>query len=365
MQQETLYQIALTLVPNIGPLHARLLIEKFETAGAVFKASRKDLEAVEGLGSRKATEILKFTDFKQAENELDFLARYDIVPLFITQPAYPQRLLHCFDAPTVLYYKGRADLNASRIVSVIGTRMNTDYGRTVTEKLTEELAPYNVTILSGLAFGIDAIAHKAALQHNLPTVAVIANGLQTIYPSQHKQLAKDLLANGGLLTEFCSGTKPDRHNFPRRNRIVAGMTDATIVVETALKGGSMITAELANSYNRDVFAFPGKTTDSKSSGCNYLIRHNKAILLTDAAQIAESLGWRAKKLPPVKQKEIFVHLSDDEQVIVGLLKDKESMPIDELGFSCNMHSSALAAAILNLELQGIIGMLPGKSYRLL
>ena len=207
------------------------------------------------------------------------IEKFKIQPLFIADKNYPQRLLRCYDAPTLLYYRGNADLNATKIISIIGTRNNTDYGKQVTEKLVTDLQEQNILIVSGLAFGIDAIAHKAALNNGLPTIGVLAHGLDSIYPSQHKCLAKDMLQQGGLLTEFRKETKPDKHNFPRRNRIVAGMADATIVVETAIKGGSIITAELAHNYNRDVFAIPGKITDSKSAGCNYLVKNVVYILL--------------------------------------------------------------------------------------
>ena len=288
------------------------------------------------------------------KNEMKFIEKYKIQPLFISDKNYPQRLLNCYDSPTLLYYRGNADLNASKIISIIGTRSNTDYGKQVTEKLISELKDLNVLIVSGLAFGIDGIAHKSALQNQLKTVAVLAHGLHTIYPHQHKALAKDIIAKGGLLTEFRNGDKPDKHNFPKRNRIVAGIADATIVIETAIKGGSMITAELANNYNRDVFALPGRTIDSKSAGCNYLIQNNKAILFTDAKELLESLGWQSKKINKKQQKELFIELSDDEKIIINILKEKETTHIDEINIRSNLSSSSVAAAILNLELQNVI-----------
>ena len=223
-------------------------------------------------------------------------------------------------------------------------------------------------IVSGLAYGIDAIAHKAALKNNLRTIGVLAHGLDQVYPSQHTGLAKDMIkAGGGLLTEFRSKTKPDKHNFPIRNRIVAGLGDATIVIETGAKGGSMITAELANNYNKDVFAFPGKVTDAKSAGCNYLIKNNKAVLLTDAQELIELMGWdevsfRLSK--PKKQKELFIELNDDEKVIIGILREKEQVHIDEINLKSGLSSSSVAAAILNLELQNVVLSLPGKVYQI-
>jgi DNA processing protein len=365
MNQDLLYQIALTLIPNIGCVHAKVLIENFGNAESIFKAKKKDLSAVENIGLVKAAGIKSFDDFKSAEEEIKFIEKYKIQPLFITDKNYPQRLLNCYDSPTLLYYRGNADLNTSKIISIIGTRSNTDYGKSGTEKLVAELRDLNVLIVSGLAFGIDAIAHKAALQNELETVAVLAHGLQTIYPHQHKSLAKDILQHGGLLTEFRNGDKPDKHNFPKRNRIVAGLADATIVIETAIKGGSMITAELANNYNRDVFAFPGKITDTKSAGCNYLIQNNKAILFTDAKELLECLGWQSKKINKKKQKELFIELSGDEKIIINILTERETTHIDEINIRSNLSSSSVAAAILNLELQNVIAGLPGKLYKLL
>jgi DNA processing protein len=275
-------------------------------------------------------------------------------------------LLNCYDSPTLLFYKGTADLNASKVVAIVGTRSNTDYGKHFTDDLIAELSSQQVLIISGLAIGIDAYAHKAALKNNLPTVGVVGHGLDKIYPSVNKGLARDMaLQNGGILSEFFSGTLPDKHNFPLRNRIVAGMSDATIVVETLISGGSMITAKLADAYNRDVFAVPGRTTDTKSKGCNYLIKNNKAILLTDAGQLLDIMGWQEKKKKVKKQKELFIELTAEERQVVDILKQKESVHIDEINISSGLSSSAVAAAILNLELQSVIGSMPGKMYKLL
>lgn len=363
MNNDLLYQIALTQIENIGPVQAKILSEHFGSAQNIFKAKKKELSIIENIGEVRARNIKAFQDFSFAEREISFIEKYKIKPLFLSDEGYPKRLLNCYDSPTLLFYHGNADLNTGKIISIIGTRNCTDYGRQITEKLIEDLKHENVLIISGLAYGIDAIAHKAALQNDLLTVAVLAHGLDTLYPSQHKALAKDMIQNGGLLTEFNQKVKPDKHNFPKRNRIVAALADATIVVETAVKGGSMITAELANNYNREVFAIPGKTTDSKSAGCNYLIKSNKAILLTDAQQLTENMGWE-QKLKPKQQRQLFIELSNDEKLIVAVLKDKDAVHIDELYLKSGLTSSAVAAAMLNLELQNVVLSMPGKMYKL-
>lgn len=361
---ELLYQIALTHVPQIGPVQAKILIEHFKTASAIFSASKKELSAIENIGEIRASAIKSFTDFPIAEREIAFIGQYNIQPLFITDANYPKRLLHCYDAPPLLYYKGKKPLNEGRFISIIGTRSNTSYGKAITEKFTEALQGHDITIVSGLAFGIDAIAHKAAVQNKLPTIGVLAHGLHTVYPAEHAHLAKEIIETGGLLTEFTSRCHADKHNFPRRNRIVAGISDATIVIETARKGGSMITAEYAYSYNRDVFACPGKITDSRSEGCNTLIRQNKAILLTDVEQLLETMGWQSSQRQNVIQKQLFIDLSPNEKNIVNLLSNQNTLHIDEINLKSNLSNSLVAAAILNLELAGIVQSLPGKMYRL-
>jgi DNA processing protein len=365
MKTDLVYQLALTRVPHIGLVHAKTLVEHFQNAADIFKARTSQLEKIEGIGPIRAASIRRFTDFEEAEKEIAFIDQYRIRPLFITDADYPQRLLHCYDAPTLLFYRGAANLNASRIISIIGTRNNSDYGRYITEKLVKDLEGLGVLIVSGLALGIDTLAHKAAMNHELPTIGVLAHGLDKLYPLQNLPLAKEMMKQGGgLLTEFTSHTQPDKHHFPARNRIVAGMSDATIVIETNIKGGSMITAELANSYNKDVFAYPGKVTDSKSAGCNYLIRSNKAMLLTDAQELIGMMGWEDTRLPASKQQDLFVTLSKDEQQLAQLIKEKETVHIDELNMHSGLSSSTIAAAILNMELQGVVQCLPGKRYKL-
>ena len=366
MHNDLLYQIALTLIPNIGDVHAKSLVNAFGDAESIFKAKKKDLEHMEGIGSVRAGSIKAFNDFTSSENEIKFIEQYKITPLFINDPMYPQRLLNCYDSPTLLYYRGNADLNCSKIISIVGTRNNSDYGKAVCEKLIEDCSNENILVVSGLAFGIDTIAHKAALKNNLPTVGVLAHGLDRIYPAQNKSLAKQMANQGGLLTEFISQTNPDKQNFPKRNRIVAGISDAIIVIESGKKGGSLITAELGNGYSKDVFAIPGRTTDSKSEGCNYLIKNNKASLINNAEDLLEMMNWKPiAKTAISKQRTLFIELSPDEKIVVDILQQQSQVQIDELYFKSGLNSSAVAAALLMLEMQNVIACLPGKIYKLI
>jgi len=365
MHSELFYQLALTLVPNIGDVQAKLLVQHFGEASAIFKAKKHSLEKIDGIGAIRAASIKEFHDFHLVETELKFIEKYKIKTLFLNDDDYPKRLLNCYDSPTLLFYKGSASINASRIVAIVGTRSNTDYGKTFTEKLVKDLSDQNVLVVSGLAYGIDAIAHKASIKNKVPTVGVVGHGLSKIYPSTHADLAKEMIAEGGgVLSEFFHDVKPDKHNFPLRNRIVAGISDATIIVESSVKGGSMITAKLADAYNRDVFAVPGRTTDKVSAGCNHLIKYNKAVLLTDADELLEVMGWKEKTVKQKKQRELFIELTPDEQNILQLLQEKEALHIDEINSLSGMSSSSTAAAILNLELQGIIQSQPGKMYKM-
>ncbi len=367
MSKDLLQQIALTLIPNIGCVQAKQLVQYFNgDVHQIFKAKIKDLSSIEGIGDVKARSIKHFDDFKRAEQEIEFIEKYKISTFFITDINYPKRLLNAYDAPTILYYRGEADLNTSKIVAIVGTRKNSDYGKKQTEQIVADLAEHNTLILSGLAFGIDTIAHKAAVKNNLPTVGVLAHGLDKIYPPENTKLAKDMLHNGGgLLTEYKKETLPDRHNFPTRNRVVAALADCTIVIETETKGGSMITAELANGYNKEVFALPGKTTDIKSSGCNYLIKNNKAQLLTCAADVIHLMGWEQMKIKKNRQRQLFIELAPNEQKIVDILLANETVNIDLLYQLSGLSSGEAAAALLTLELQNIIQTLPGKIIQML
>ena len=347
-------------------MHAKALVSYFGDASSIFRAKKKELEEIEGIGSVRARAIKSFQDFALAEKEIAFIEKYKIIPLFITDKEYPQRLLNCYDSPILLYYRGNADLNASKIIALVGTRNNNEYGKAMCEKMVADLAAEDILVISGLAIGIDTISHKAALKHGLKTIGVLAHGLDRIYPHVNKSLAKQMLSNGGLLTDFRSETNPDKQNFPKRNRIVAGMSDAVIVVETGVKGGSLITAEIANGYNKDVFAFPGRANDIKSEGCNFLIKTNKAGLITSANDLLENMSWNeVKKASPKKQRELFIELTAEEKIVVDILKQQESVTIDEVYFKSGLSSSKVASALLTLELQGVISAMPGKKYRLI
>ena len=364
MHHDLLHRIALTLTPNIGDVRAKALLERFGSASSIFSAQKKQLESIEGIGTIAANSIKYFNDYKICEEEISFIEKNNITPLFISDENYPKRLLNCYDSPTLLYYKGNADLNASKIISIVGTRNNSDYGKVTCENLLQDLAEEDVLVISGLAFGIDTIAHKASLKNKLKTVGVLAHGLDKIYPAQNKSLAKEMLTHGGLLTDFRSGTKPDRQNFPSRNRIVAGICDALIVIESSIKGGSLISAELANSYNKDVFAIPGRVNDSRSEGCNYLIKNNKSLLITCADDLLHIMNWKEAPKKIKKQRELFIELTPEEKIITDILSQRESIQIDELYFKSGLSSSAAANALLMLEMQGVVSCLPGKIFKL-
>jgi len=360
MNDELLYRISLTLVPGIGDIQAKLLIEKFGSAGNVFYASKHHLEMVEGIGFIKASAIKKFCNFKIAENEIKFIEQNNISALYFKDVGYPVRLTHYADSPVMLYYKGNADLNSSKIISVIGTRNNSTYGKEFCEAFIKEL-PADVLVVSGLAYGIDTIAHKEALKNNLKTVGVVAHGLHTIYPFANKSLSQSMLEHGGLLTDFFSFSKPDRENFPKRNRIIAGMCDAVLVVESGVKGGSIITAEIAVSYNKDIFAIPGKINDEKSKGCNSLIKRNIAQLVTTPNDISSYMNWKPiQKKKNQTQRQLFVELSPQEEKIASIIRNEE-VSIDKL-LTTGLSSGEIAGALLSLEMQGLINSLPGKRY---
>jgi len=360
-----LHRVALTYVKNIGPTLAKSLVAYFGDAESIFKSPPRKLLKVPGIGEKTINQLDFDIALKKAENELKFIERSNIEVIFYTDSKYPKRLKACNDSPVLLYAKGNIDLSAQYIVSVVGTRNATEYGKNLCRLLIEELQQHNVLVVSGLALGIDVAIHKECLKNNVPTIGVVGHGLDRLYPSQNRSTAEKMLENGGLLSEYPSGTIPDRENFPQRNRIVAGIADATIVVEAGIKGGALITAEIANSYNRDVFAFPGRIGDDYSEGCNFLIRNNKAQLLTCAADLPYSLGWEKGEnaKPPIEQYVLPLDLLPDESLILNFIKQNNGpLAIDDLSLKTNMPTSKLAMNLLNMEMQGYIRSLPGKTY---
>lgn len=358
------YQLALTMIDGIGAKSALALLRHFGSAKAIFSATLKDLKSVEGLGDHRARAIKNHDTFRLAEQEILFAEKHGVQALFLEDPRYPQRLKHCNDAPVLLYYKGKADLNAPKIVAVIGTRKNSAYG----EKLTEELVgglkeTPGVLLVSGLAHGIDGIAHRQCLLQGLPTVGVVGHGLDMVYPQSHRSMAQQMQEGvGGLLTEFPSGTKLSPANFPVRNRLVAGMCDVTVVVESNEKGGAMITAYMAASYNREVAAFPGRVGDTKSEGPLKLIRSQIASLVCHSKDLLDLMGWQEVVRKKATQPKLFVALNEDEQKVVDALQDQEAVHTDELLLRTRLSSAMLAAVLLQLEMQGLVKSLPGKRY---
>ena len=334
-------------------------------AREVFEARHKQLKKIPGIGNQTAASIVNQTVLEETERELEFIEKEGITPLFYLDKNYPQRLRHCSDAPVMLFYKGSANLNFHRTIGIVGTRKPTPQGISICEKLVAELAPFKPLVISGLAYGIDIAAHRKSLENGLETVAVLGHGLKRVYPAQHRKTAFEMIGQGGLLTEFASHVVPSRENFPMRNRIVAGLCDAVVVVETAKRGGSLITAQLANGYNRDVFAFPGRVKDKLSQGCHYLIKSSLARLTEGSADICKVLGWEKPKdggNEDPRQQELFYALTEQEKTVVDTIQKAEEIGVDELSHQLKTSNSKLAALLLNLEFQGVVRSLPGKRY---
>ena len=361
MNNNLIFQIGLTLIPGIGPITAKKLISHCGSVEAVFQEKKELLTKIPHVGPVLAKEITQQSILGRAEKEIDFMSQNGIIATSYLDDNYPQRLKNCVDSPIVLFSKGNFDWNQSKIVSIVGTRNATSYGKSVCQSIINELSDYPVLIVSGLAYGIDVYAHKFSLENNVQTVAVLAHGLDRVYPNSHKSVAVEMLQNGGLITEFLSGTNLGRENFVRRNRIVAGMSDATIVVESKKKGGAMITAKLANDYNRDVFAVPGKLNDEFSSGCNHLIKTNQAHLCNSAQDIAYLLTWDKNRKDKTIKKEM---LSQLEKEVVILFEDRNELNIDQIKESINLSFGQLAVVLTDLELKNILHSSPGKVFSL-
>jgi len=362
--KDLIYKIGITRIPLVGAVTARNLIGYCGGPRAVFEARKRELLRIPGIGERTADSILRQRVLLEAEAELEFLEKHEVQALFYLDPGYPHRLKHFPDSPVMLYYRGNADLDTRRIVAIVGTRRPSVHGRAFCENLIEELQPYSPLIISGLAYGIDITAHRRCLKAGLPTVGVLGHGLSRIYPPQHLSVAQEMCRDGGLLTEYTSQTDPEREHFPMRNRIIAGLCDALLVIETARRGGSMISAELANSYHKDVFAVPGRVQDRQSEGCNLLIKSHKAALLESAADLAYVMGWEKAGQQQAIQTSLFTELSEAEKLVVNLLRETEIAGIDQLTTGSRKSNSEMATLLLNLEFKGLVKSLPGKRYAL-
>lgn len=366
MPTEQEYLLGLMQIKGIGNIWARKLLQHFGSATALFQASVHQLKAIAGIDLYRSHGFSKELDLKLIAKELAFATQNEIQIISIFDKKYPKRLHEIQDAPFLLFSKGNVDLNHPKPIAIVGSRHNTAQGKQFTEELVQALQAFAPCIVSGLAYGIDIIAHKAAIASGLSTIGVLAHGLDRVYPQVHDATAKQMLAHGGILSEYPSGTNPDKQNFPMRNRIVAGMCDATIVIETAIKGGAMITAKLALSYNREVFALPGRYNDLRSAGCNYLIKTNIAQLVTSADDVANFMNWidDVQQNKNGIQQKLFEAYNEEEQVLLDLIQNKEGIHIDELQIKTGFGSSNLATLLLQLEFAGIISTLPGKRYKI-
>ena len=363
MNQEQLHQLAMGFISGVGAVNGKSLISYCGGVSEVFGTSKAKLLKIPGIGSSLANAIINSNAIKKAEEEAKFIDDNNIDFCFYLDKDYPSRLKQYADAPLFLFSKGKKMGDDLKTVAIVGTRSPSEYGKMMTDKIVAGLKPFNVNIISGLAYGIDTIAHQACVNNKINTIAVLGQGLKNIYPAQNRTLAKRIMDHGSLISEFPFNTQPDRENFPRRNRIIAGMSDAIIVVESAAKGGSIITANYGNDYFKDVFAIPGKIGDKKSEGCNKLIKQNKAHLLESVADIAYIMNWE-KDDPKPKQMTLALDLDDAERRIVAFMKQEKVTNIDQMHYALELSLSNLSSSLLNLEFKGIVRSLPGKKYNL-
>jgi DNA processing protein len=365
--QEKLYQIALTLSEGVGDITIRQLISYCGSAEAVLKSNVGKLIKIPGIQEITARKILKPDALILAEKQLELGEKNKVKFLFYLDADYPERLKRNYDSPAMLYYKGNINLNQSKIVGIVGTRNASEYGKRTTEDIVEGFRNQNALIVSGLAYGIDIAAHKASIKYGLPTIGVMASGLDFMYPAAHKKTAEQMCQNGGYMSEQSFGRQPSPKYFPARNRIIAGMSDVVIVVEAAAKGGALITAEYANNYHKDVFAVPGNIGNPTSEGCNLLIKNNKAQIFTSVTHVVEALNWDlevATKQPIFEPTLDLTQFTDDEAQVLSLLREKKELQIDELAWLTQMHMNKLASLLLNLEFGGFVKSMAGKKYGL-
>lgn len=365
--EELFYLLALQKVAGVGDIVAKKLLVHCDSAESVFKTKASKLSAIDGIGSYLIRNLNNKQVFRLAEAELEFIQNNRIEFSGFNEESYPERLKHCIDGPVLLFHSGNINFQNRKIISIVGTRQITPYGIDFCKNLIAELAPLNPIIISGFAFGVDITAHQAAMEHNLQTIGVVAHGLNQIYPKAHKRYAARMEQNGGFISEFWSSSEPERENFVKRNRIVAGISEATIVIESADKGGSLITANMANDYNRDVFAVPGRTSDKYSQGCNNLIKSQRANLLTSAADLVYMLNWdleseTTRESAKNVQKQLFVSLEANEQKIYDFLLHNGKELLDIIALRCEIPVHKLSGILLNMELKGVLRPLPGKLF---
>lgn len=360
--QELFYLLALLKVDGVGDIMAKKLLTYCGNAEDVFNTKINQIAAIDGVGSVLLRNLKDRTVFEKANQELEFIKSDGIKVSFFQDEDYPERLKHCIDSPVLIFSSGNINLKNKKIISIVGTRQITSYGTEFCKKLIEDLAPLDPVIVSGFAYGVDIVAHQLAMDYNLQTIGVLAHGLNQIYPKTHKKYMAKMEENGGFITEFWSSSNPDKEKFVRRNRIVAGMTEATIVIESADKGGSLITANLANDYNRDVFAVPGRVTDKYSQGCNNLIKTQKANVLTSAADLVYILNWDIENRAIPVQKQLFVELGPEEQKVYDFLLKNGKELLDSISLQCDLPIYKISGLLLNMELKGVIRPLPGKLF---
>ncbi|GMN10114.1 DNA-processing protein DprA [Croceitalea sp. MTPC9] len=360
---ELIALLRLQRIPNIGDINAKKLLDRCGNAEAIFQEKKQSLLKIDGIGTYTIQNIYDTEHLEAAEKEHEFIRKNDIEYTYFSDSDYPKHLKHCIDSPILLFKSGKIDLENRKIISVVGTRNITSYGQAFCEEFIGAIAPLDPVIVSGFAYGVDISIQRAAMQHGLQTIGCLAHGLNQVYPKTHKKYVAEVEKNGGFLTEFWSSSNPDRENFLKRNRIIAGMSEATIVVESAEKGGSLVTADIAHSYNRDIFAVPGRATDKYSVGCNNLIRQQKAQLLTSAAELVYLMGWEVeeRQKAPV-QKQLFVALDETEQSIYSYLQLNGKQLLDTVALECNLPIFKVSATLLNMEMKGAIRPLPGKLF---
>ncbi|AUP79333.1 DNA-processing protein DprA [Flavivirga eckloniae] len=362
-ENDLLYTLALQHVPNIGDITAKRLISNCGSAEAVLKEKKQNLLKINGIGHVVLSDLFEAHHLLAAEKEIDFIKSNKIKVSYFKDGSYPEKLKHCIDGPILLFQMGNNNLKQQHIISIVGARKITTNGIAFCEDLVETLKPYNPIIISGFAYGTDITAHKAAIKNNLQTIGCLAHGLNQVYPKVHEKYKNDILKNGGFFTDFWSSDKFERTNFLKRNRVIAGLSEATIVIESAEKGGSLVTADIANSYNRDVFAVPGRTTDSQSIGCNNLIKHQKAHMLTTPLDVPYILNWELEAdEKPAVQKRLFVELDATEKTVYSYLKENNKQQLDIIAVNCNMPTFKIASVLLTMELKGVIRPLPGKLF---